>query len=224
MAEQALAINSVFDGDSLRLAQALRQLNHTLVARALPNAVVSGLAEQLEAMLTHLDAGQYPLRTRPIGEQAASDIEAGYNYGAENSLAYRPVSGTCNAMSAPAQYFIDTDSREVTARVTFGPAFEGPPGLVHGGFVAAYMDEAFGLGISNSGLQDPAMTGTLKVIYRLPVPLNHELIYKVHVTGEERRKVLMACTVTDMSGHVYAEGEAIFIKIDPAVYAMMGGK
>lgn len=222
--EQALAINALRDGDSLRVAQALRELNHKLVERKLPNGVASALAEQLETMLERLHAEQYPKRTRPIGEQAESDIEIGFNYGAENSLAYRPISGTCNAMSAPATYFLDTQTREVTARVTFGPAFEGPPGLVHGGFLAAYMDEAFGLCISNSSLEDPAMTGTLNVIYRLPVPINHPLIYRLNVTGEERRKVFMNCSVSDEQGNVFAEGEAIFIKIDPTIYAQMGGQ
>ena len=74
-----------------------------------------------------------------------------------------------------------------------------------------------------SGLSVPAMTGTLKTIYRLPVPLNRELVYQVRMTGEERRKVFMQCTVKDHDGTLYAEGEAIFLKIDPELYAKMGG-
>jgi hypothetical protein len=43
------------------------------------------------------------------------------------------------------------------------------------------------------------------------------------MTGEERRKVFMQCTVKDRDGTLYAEGEAIFLKIDPELYAKMGG-
>jgi hypothetical protein len=35
--------------------------------------------------------------------------------------------------------------------------------------------------------------------------------------------VFMQCTVKDHDGTLYAEGEAIFLKIDPELYAKMGG-
>jgi acyl-coenzyme A thioesterase PaaI-like protein len=222
--EHALPINVMVDGDSDRVATALRRINHIVVGKQLPEHAVTQLAAALEMMADDIDKLHVPNRTRPFGEveEGESDAGSGYDYGAGNSLSYRPISGNCNALAAPAKYF--KGDGYLNAVVTFGPAFEGPPGLVHGGYVAAYMDEAFGIGVSHSGLDVPAMTGTLKTIYRMPVPLNRELTYQVRLTGEERRKVFMHCTLKDSDGVLYAEGEAIFLKIDPALYAQMGGK
>ncbi|HQQ62741.1 MAG TPA: PaaI family thioesterase [Pseudomonadales bacterium] len=223
MTEHALPINAMIDGDSDRVANALRRLNHTLVGKQLPAHEVTRLASTLEMLADDMEKVHAPDRTRPFGQVDEGESEAGtgYDYGAENSLSYRPISGNCNALAAPAKYF--QGEGYLDAVVTFGPAFEGPPGLVHGGYIAAYMDEAFGIGVSHSGLDVPAMTGTLKTIYRMPVPLNRELTYQVRLTGEERRKVFMHCTLKDSDGVLYAEGEAIFLKIDPALYAQMGG-
>ncbi|HSC75894.1 MAG TPA: PaaI family thioesterase [Pseudomonadales bacterium] len=224
MSEHALPINNMVDGDSDRVATALRRINNALVQKQLPAQEVGRLAAALEMMADEVASVDVPNRTRPFGEvtEGESDAGSGYDYGAANSLSYRPISGNCNALAVPAKYF--KGDGYLNAVVNFGPAFEGPPGLVHGGYIAAYMDEAFGIGISHSGLDVPAMTGTLKTIYRMPVPLNRDLTYQVRLTGEERRKVFMHCTLKDSDGVLYAEGEAIFLKIDPALYAQMGGK
>lgn len=224
MSEHALPINAMIDGDSDRVAAALRRLNHSLVGKQLPAQEVSRLASTLEMLANELDHLDVLNRTRPFGQvdEGESDAGTGYDYGAENSLSYRPISGNCNALAVPAKYF--QGEGYLKGVVNFGPAFEGPPGLVHGGYIAAYMDEVFGIAISHSGLDVPAMTGTLKTIYRMPVPLNRELAYEARLTGEERRKVFMHCTLKDSDGVLYAEGEAIFLKIDPALYAQMGGK
>lgn len=224
MTEHALPINAMIDGDADRVAAALRRLNHALVGKQLPAQEVTRLAATLELLADDIGRLDVPDRTRPFGtvDEGESAAGTGYDYGGENSLSYRPISGNCNALAVPAKYF--QGEGYLKAVVNFGPAYEGPPGLVHGGYVAAYMDEVFGIAISHSGLEVPAMTGTLKTIYRMPVPLNRELVYEARLTGEERRKVFMYCTLKDSDGVLYAEGEAIFLKIDPALYAQMGGK
>ena len=60
--------------------------------------------------------------------------------------------------------------------VRFGSAYEGPPGHVHGGFVAAAFDEVLGYVQSLGGR--PGMTGTLTVRYRSPTPLYTELRFE----------------------------------------------
>jgi len=97
--------------------------------------------------------------------------------------------------------------------VCFGSAYEGAPGCVHGGWVAAAFDEA--LGFAQSLSAHPGMTGTLTVRYRKPTPLHSELRMECWVDRVEGRKVF--ATGTLHAGDVLtAESEGIFISIDPS--------
>ena len=126
MSEHALPINAMIDGDSDRVATALRRINNALVQKQLPVQEVTRLAAALEMIADDVASMDVPDRTRPFGEVAdgSSDAGSGYDYGAANSLSYRPISGNCNALAAPAKYFKGDDY--LNAVVTFGAAFEGP--------------------------------------------------------------------------------------------------
>lgn len=72
--------------------------------------------------------------------------------GGEGSLAHyqehmfidhSPLVGPLNPLAPP--IVISADGTKVTGVVTFGAAYEGPPGCVHGGFIAAAFDEVLGL-------------------------------------------------------------------------------
>lgn len=219
-----LPINTMVDGDSARLASALRTINHALVGKNIPPAEVTQLADTLEPLASAFTTLTGDKRTRQFGvvsDRSESSVGSGYEYGAGNALSYRPVSGKCNAVSPEMQYF--QDAQGLTGKVTFGAAYEGPPSLVHGGYIAACMDEMFGIAVSHSDIKEPCMTGTMKVIYRAPVPLEKEITYRAWVEKTEGRKVFAKCSVKDDKDNLCCEGEAIFLKIDPALYAKMGG-
>jgi len=211
------------DGDSARLAAALRDINHALVGKNIPPQKTTEYADKLEQLAAEFATLSSEKRPRDFGvvsERSESSVGSGYEYGAGNALSYRPVSGNCNAVSPRMQYF--QDNQQLIGKVTFGPAYEGPPSLVHGGYIAACMDEMFGIAVSHSDIKEPCMTGTMKVIYRAPVPLEQEISYRAWMEKEEGRKVFAKCTVHDAKGNLCCEGEAIFLKIDPALYARMG--
>jgi len=98
------------------------------------------------------------------------------------------------------------------ASVTFGSAYEGPPGSVHGGYVAAAFDEVLGFVQATTG--NPGFTGTLTIKYRNPTPLHTELRFHGEVVRTEGRK-------TWAVGRLYAgdalcaEAEALFISAKP---------
>jgi acyl-coenzyme A thioesterase PaaI-like protein len=94
--------------------------------------------------------------------------------------------------------------------VTFGSAYEGPPGSVHGGFVAAAFDEV--LGYVQSLGERPGMTGTLIVKYRSPTPLHRELRFEAELVRMEGRKIFTIARVTG-EGRVCAEAEGIFVSV-----------
>ena len=95
--------------------------------------------------------------------------------------------------------------------VTFGAAYEGPPGCVHGGFLAAAFDEVLGVAQSLTGR--PGMTGTLTIRYRRPTPLHAPLQFVGRVERVEGRKIFVTGTCTS-AGEITAEAEAIFISVN----------
>lgn len=217
----ALPINTMTDGVSHRIADALRLINHTLVGKNISQVDAEQYARQLEELAQQFVKVAHEPRPREFGqteEESASGTH--YDYGAGSALSFQPVSGKSNALAVPAQYF--KGEGYMLGKVNFQAAYEGAPGIVHGGYTAAVMDEVFGVAMSHSDIDVPCMTGTLKVIYRSPVPINTDITYKAWLDREEGRKVFMKCVVTDNNDNLLCEGETIFLKIDPSVYSNMG--
>ena len=79
----------------------------------------------------------------------------------------------------------------VVATATYGAAYEGPPGCVHGGMIAAAFDQVFN--VANLMLGNPGPTASLQLHYRRPTPLGVALRFegwqerldgrRVHVRG-----------------------------------------
>ena len=92
--------------------------------------------------------------------------------------------------------------------VTFGVTFEGPPGCVHGGFVAHFFDQI--LGQHNLWAKIPAMTGTLSVRFRKGTPILRELAFDVRHERRGERKVITSGRL-HAEGEVFAEAEGTFV-------------
>jgi acyl-coenzyme A thioesterase PaaI-like protein len=92
--------------------------------------------------------------------------------------------------------------------VTFGVTFEGPPGCVHGGFVAHFFDQI--LGQHNLYAQIPAMTGTLSVRFLAATPILRELAFEVRHERRGERKVATSGRLA-AGGEVFAEAEGTFV-------------
>jgi len=85
--------------------------------------------------------------------------------------------------TAPAaESFANTDG---TARmiVHFGADCQGPPLFVHGGCVAAIMDEVMGIAIGTT-----AMTARLELNYMAPLPLGSTVVFEATLEPAEGRK------------------------------------
>ena len=75
----------------------------------------------------------------------------------------------------------------------FGAACEGPPGYVHGGWVALAFDEALGLANVASGYG--GLTGRLTVRYRRPTPLYTEVRFEAHTARVDGRRLVTVGTL-----------------------------
>jgi acyl-coenzyme A thioesterase PaaI-like protein len=94
-----------------------------------------------------------------------------------------------------------------TGNVRFGVAFEGPPGHVHGGFVALLFDGI--LGYHNTQLEIPAMTAKLDVRYRKPTPVLKDLRFEVRSAEVGARQIIHEGWIMD-EGERVAEARGSF--------------
>lgn len=135
-----------------------------------------------------------------------------------NFLDRSPFMGLMNPLAPPMTAWLektDTEHGEICGRVVFSEPYEGPPGHVHGGYIAAVFDEVLGQAQSLSGR--PGMTGRLSVSYRSPTPLFEELRLRGWIDRIEGRKIFTHGTLHH-GETLCAEAEGLFISM-PAEYA-----
>ena len=187
-----------------RLAAAMRVVIDRLVPSNAPVAELRAAAEGLERYAEQLK--KHPRLERVLGHAEAAnagDVGAFFDQS--------PLIGLANPLAPPITVHRAGPTSAV-ATATFGTAYEGPPGSVHGGFVAAAFDEVLGFVQSLGG--NPGFTGTLTIKYRSPTPLHTELRFSCDLAGVEGRKTF--CTGQLHAGDTLcAEAEAIFVKAKP---------
>lgn len=116
------------------------------------------------------------------------------------------ISGRSNPLAPPLRLHIEGE-RTVGAAV-YGDAYEGPPGCLHGGFVAAAFDDLLGCAQMASGTA--GFTGTLTIKMRKPTPLHTRIDYEAGVTKVSGRRIVCWGRST-ADGQLLAEAEGIFI-------------
>ena len=117
------------------------------------------------------------------------------------------VGGWSNPLSPGLNMWIDGDKAFGTVRC--GYAYEGPPGHVHGGFVAAILDQFLGMAQLAGGL--PGMTGSLEIRYLKPTPLNTDLSLEATVEPAGGRKTRVKGEIRN-GDTITATAEGLFIR------------
>jgi acyl-coenzyme A thioesterase PaaI-like protein len=187
-----------------RLAGAMRAVIDRLVRIEAPEKELAAAADALERYAQRLDRHPRTHRYEAWAETSpAGDVRAFFDQS--------PFIGLANPLAPPIRLEPDEDGRRVHGLVTFGAAYEGPPGCVHGGMIAAAFDEILGFASSLSG--EPGMTGTLTVRYRRPTPLHTELRLEGRFERKEGRKIYTAGEIRAGS-ELTAEAEGLFIAVD----------
>ena len=204
-----------------RLAVAMRRVIDGLITSDAPEAELETAAARLEQYADHLST--HPQRKRyegyaesalarggqdpPPGLPEMGGLEGGGHFD------FSPLIGRSNPLSPPIDVCVE-DGR-VVGEVVFGSAYEGPPGCLHGGYVAAAFDEVLGYAQSLSG--NPGMTGTLRVVYRSPTPLHAPLRFEAWVDRVDGRKIFTRSTL-HAGERLCAEAEGLFISIKPGTF------
>jgi acyl-coenzyme A thioesterase PaaI-like protein len=102
---------------------------------------------------------------------------------------------------------------ELVARCTLTASFGGPPGRVHGGQVAALLDEVVGFAAFAAGV--PGVTVSLTVRYHRPTPHSTPLEVRARLDRWEGRKRWASGEVT-AAGEVTASAEAFLLGGPPS--------
>jgi len=119
------------------------------------------------------------------------------------------VCGSKNPIGLKAEFTIDTAQGRSSATLQLGNEFQGWQDVIHGGVLAALLDEACIYACRTKA--DQCVTAELQVRYRKPVPVGAI----VEVTGQlddSSRKIWQASAKLNVAGSLYAEAQAkVFI-------------
>lgn len=190
-----------------RLAAATRALNEKLVSTDIGPELAAALTQKIEdltAELSQVDQVSGLVDMAKRGKRGTIDNVMG------ELVAMAGRSHPCSP-----ELLWQEEPNRITGTVTFGQAFEGPPGHVHGGWVAGVLDHLMGMTHVRTG--HPGMTGGLSVRYLKPTPLNQRIEVSAEATElDDKRtevKADMRCGDTTT-----ATAEAIFVRVDRAKF------
>ena len=187
-----------------------REAKRGLVAEARRLIEAVALVDGAETDGAELDALTARVAAVTAEVESAPSLREGGLFAAPgfaSRLAERsPISGASNPLAPPLELWVDG---EVTrGEATYGPAYEVPPGLLHGGIVAAAFDEILSVAQFASGLA--GYTGTLTVRMRRPTPLCKPIAYEAGLDRVDGRKIHVWGR-SHADGELLAEAEGIFV-------------
>jgi hypothetical protein len=184
------------------LAAALRELAALCVTTDAPESVLAAAAASATKIAERLRV--HPRRTFKEAFASCTTLEDFAVFADRGTLA-----GKSNPFAPPMRFNMEGET--AVGLVSFGPPFEGLPGCVHGGLVAAAFDQLFGYLQIKRGVG--SLTGELTVRYRRPTPLDKPLRFEASLARTDgRRSFVTACVRAGDT--VTAEATGIFIELD----------
>jgi acyl-coenzyme A thioesterase PaaI-like protein len=198
------------------LAEAVRALLRSMIRGGADPEVARRAAEVIRDAAVELEETS---EAEPYGSLPAVSAEGALGTG-PSFLDRSPVIGSMNPVAPPMQIELQEAVHgeaygTVTGHVNFSAVYEGPPGCVHGGFLAAAFDEVLGITQSLSG--NPGLTGQLSIRYLSPSPLHVDLVFTGRIVKIEGRKIHTAAVLKN-GDTVCAESEGLFISMSPEVF------
>ncbi len=194
-----------------RLAEAVRHLiDATLTMEDATEEQLGGAADMTEAVARHL--GREP-RADERGVRS-SDVMGHHDY-----LPRSPLVGEISPLAPPMTWAPDVEGLAMTGQ--YHAPYEGPPGYVHGGWVALTFDEL--LGMTNIASGNPGMTARLTIRYLKPTPLHRPVELRGRTDRVEGRRITATGEMW-VDGVKTAEAEGLFVSIDPRMAAEYFGR
>ena len=128
--------------------------------------------------------------------------------------------GKDNPLGLKVVWFNNNENNTVEAEVTVSENYRSYPGVVHGGIVAALLDETSGRAIMLNGDFDNLMvTLKLEVVYKKVTPTNTPLKLVGRVLRGGTSKAIVEAEILLPSGEVSAKGTALLYQMPADVKA-----
>jgi acyl-coenzyme A thioesterase PaaI-like protein len=191
---------------SRRATAAARRVIAGMVNSSAPAPTLEAAADLLERLAVELEP-----HTRTSRYEGTPGVQPGGDHRA--ILESHPMIGPSNPIAPP--LVITRDERRAYATGTYGHPYEGPPGRLHGGFIAAAFDQVVGAAAALSGAM--FLTGKLTIRYRAATPLGVPLLLEAEIDREEARRIHASGRLL-VDGKVTADAEGIFVKVDSTVF------
>jgi hypothetical protein len=160
---------------SLVVAPLLRRVTELVLSLEQDDPAVAELIDNLRAAERTLAARAAADAVPRVGDDAPAERRPYIDH-ARDVGAYNPCFP---------EYSIVTAGDRASGTVTFPVAFEGPPGIVHGGVLATFFDCV--IQHHNCDVGVAGKTASLLVTYRRPTPLAVPLTFAIERTTDDRR-------------------------------------
>ncbi len=182
----------------VRLAASARALvDAVMTAHSVDDTSMTDAAAQLDGITALLR-----------DEHDASPVEMPHSERRHRDYVPRsPLVGVVSPLAPAATWEYRDGALEILC--TFGAPYEGPPGAVHGGFVALAFDELLGMVSALSG--EGGLTGKLTIRYRALTPLYEPLRLTGWVDRREGRRMTARGTI-HAGERLTAEAEGLFVR------------
>lgn len=187
-----------------KLGELARSVHRLMEQMLVTGAGDPALDDDLEHAIRTTDELRARLEPHGRGRELqfdAEDGEEGRPYYVRGAFV-----GPHHPMYLPIEY--ETSEQVTRGSVHFDLVWEGPPGCVHGGYIA-YLYDCI-MGHHNLMVGVPGMTGTLEVRYRRPAPLYADLRFEVRTIRTSGRKILDEATLW-LGEELISEATGLFI-------------
>ena len=184
------------DDAAVELAEAVRRLMQATVLTTLDDDARRSIAADIDAISSRLAESSRDTMPWPDPESMR-----------RGRRPYSPVIGAANPI-APPMTVRTLDDGSVVGEATMRPIHEGPPAVVHGGWVATLLDQL--LGHANAAAGVGGFTAELTVRYRRPTPYDVPLTVRARTEKVDGRRVHASGEIV-ADGAVTAEASGLFL-------------
>ncbi len=130
------------------------------------------------------------------------------------------VCGRENAIGLRTRWIGDRAAGEVRGVVEIPEAFNGYPGVVHGGVLGAILDEAMvRTALLEGGFEDMMVTAKMELVFRRPVPTRTPVTFVARLVGRSGARAEAAGEAMLPDGTVAVRATALLARPPPEVTA-----